>query len=116
MAQASTSAFDRFNDALRGLDDQIQELRERIAERRKTFRAEFRKQTGRLEQTLRKSTLYRRAEQAGKDLSETVDQSREQIYGVFGIASKAEVEKLHRKLAHLTKRLNDIAKDQAAEL
>lgn len=116
MAHASTSAFDRFNDALRNLDDQIQELRERLGERRKSFRAELRKQTGRIEQTLRKSALYRRAEQAGKDLQEQVEQSRETIFGAFGIASKAEVEKLNRKLAHISKRLNDIAKDQAAEL
>jgi len=116
MAHASTSAFDRFNDALRNLDDQIQELRERIDERRKSFRAELRKQTHRIEQTVRKSALFQRAEQASKDLSEQVEQGREQIYGVFGIASKAEVEKLGRKLAHINKRLNDIAKDQAAEL
>jgi hypothetical protein len=116
MAHASTSAFDRFNDALRNLDDQIQELRERLDERRKSFRAELRKQTGRIEQTLRKSALYRRAEQAGKDLQTQVEQSRDSIYDVFGIASKSEIEKLNRKLAHISKRLNDIAKDQAAEL
>ncbi len=116
MAHANTGAFDRFNDALRNLDDQIQELRERMDERRKTFRAELRKQTGRIEQTLRKSSLFRRAEQAGKELSESVESSREQLFGAFGIASKAEVEKLNRKLAHLSKRLNDIAKDQTAEL
>ncbi len=116
MAHASTSAFDRFNDALRNLDDQIQELRDRVDERRKSFRAELRKQTSRIEHTLRKSALYRRAEQAGRDLQTQVEQSREQIYGVFGIASKAEVEKLNRKLAQVAKRLNDIAKDQAAEL
>ena len=116
MAHASTSAFDRFNDALRSLDDQIQELRERVGERRKSFRAELRKQSSRIEQTLRKSALYRRAEQAGRDLQTQVEQSREQIFGVFGIASKAEVEKLHRKLAQVAKRLNDIAKDQTAEL
>jgi protein subunit release factor A len=116
MAHASTSAFDRFNDALRNLDDQIQELRERLDDRRKSFRAELRKQTSRIEQTLRKSALYRRAEQAGKDLQTQVESSRDSIYDVFGIASKAEIEKLNRKLAHISKRLNDIAKDQAAEL
>ncbi len=116
MAQTSANAFDRFNDALRGLDDQLQELRERFDERRDTLRAEIRKQATRIETQLRKSALYRRAEEVGKELTEQVDQARTQLYDVIGVASKSEVDKINRKLSAISKKLNEIAKDQAVEL
>jgi vacuolar-type H+-ATPase subunit E/Vma4 len=116
MAQSSANAFDRFNDALRGLDDQLQELRERFDERRDTLRTSIRKQAQRIETQLRKSALYRRAEEVGKDLQEQVEQARSQLYDVVGIASKAEVDKINRKLSAISKKLNDLAKDQAVDL
>jgi len=116
MAHARTNAFDRFNDALRGLDDQLQELRERFDERRDSIQSEVRKQLSRAETQLRKSALYRRVEEVGKDLTEQADQVRTQIYDVIGVASKSEVDKINKKLHAISKKLNEIAKDQAVEL
>jgi hypothetical protein len=116
MARAHANAFDRFNDALRGLDDQLQELRERFDERRDSIRSEIRKQTDRIETQLRKSALYRRAEEVGKDLVDQVDQARSQLYDVIGVASKSEVDKINKKLSAISKKLNDLAKDQAVDL
>jgi hypothetical protein len=116
MARSNANAFDRFNDALRGLDDQLQELRERFDERRDSIRSEIKKQADRIEHQLRKSALYRRAEEVGKDLADQVDQARTQLYDVIGIASKSEVDKINRKLHAISKKLNEMAKEQAVEL
>ncbi len=38
---------------------------------------------------------------------------RAQIYDAVGIASKSEIDKLHRKLNTITRKLNEISRDQA---
>jgi hypothetical protein len=116
MAHTRANAFDRFNDALRGLDDQLQELRERFDERRDTIRTEIKKQANRIEAQLRKSALYRRAEEVGKELGDQLDSARSQLYDVIGVASKSEVDKINRKLHAISKKLSELAKDQAVEL
>jgi uncharacterized protein YukE len=111
MAEVSTNGFDRFNEALRNLDDQLQELRERFDERRKKTEKrvkEFRKD---VETQLRKSPLYRRAERIRKDVEEQVETTRNQVYDAVGIASKSEVEKLNRKLNAISKKLNELARE-----
>ena len=116
MAETSTNGFDRFNDALRGLDDQIQDLRGRFDHRRKRFEADFRKRADRAEARLRKSPLYRRADRVRKDIEHQLDKTRSQVCDVFGIASKSELEKINRKLNTISKKLNELSREQAAEL
>jgi methyl-accepting chemotaxis protein len=111
MAEASTNAFDRFNDALRNLDDQIQDLRDRFDERRKKVEKRVEDLRDDVERQLRKSPLYRRAERIRKDIEEQVETTREQVYDVFGIASRAQVEKLNRKLNTISRKLNELAKE-----
>ncbi len=55
MAEARTSGFERFNDALRGLDDQLQDLRERFDEQRKKVGGELRKRRDQVREDLRGS-------------------------------------------------------------
>ena len=112
MAETTPNAFDRFNDTLRNLDDQIQELRERVEENGRQFRDDFRKRAEKVETQLRKSPLYRRAEQTRKDFESQVGKTRDQVYDTFGIASKAEIQKLSKKLNAISKKLNELSAKQ----
>ncbi len=114
MAEAQTSGFERFNDALRGLDDQLQELRERFDEQRKKVEGELRKRTDRVREELRGSDVLQRAEQVRKDIGGRVERGREQIYDAFGLASKAEVQRINRKLNTIVKKVNELAKEVVA--
>ena len=93
MAHARSSGFDRFNDALKSLDEQLQDLRERFDHQRHRVEREVRK----------------RAEKSFGEIGTRADEARSQIYDVFGIASKAEVEKLHKRLNKISKQIHDLS-------
>ncbi len=111
MAQTQAGAFDRFNDALRTLDDQFQELRERLDGRRQQLTADVRDLTKTAETRLRKSDFFRRADRLRQDIEAGVDRTYTQVLETIGLASKSDVEKLSKKLNTLSKKLNDLAKD-----
>lgn len=111
MAETQASGFDRFNDALRTLDDQLQELRERFDDRRQRLTDDvqgWRKDT---EARLRKTELYRRADRVRKDIESGVDRTYAQILDTVGLASKADLDKLNRKLNTISKKLNELSKE-----
>ena len=105
------NGFDRFNEALRNLDDQFQDFRDRVGRGRRRAEGEIRKRAERVRTELRKSEVFRRAEQLRKDVEEQIERGRSQIYGAFGLATKADVERLSRKVNQLTRRLNDLSKE-----
>ncbi len=114
MAEAAAerrNGFDRFNETLRNLDEEIQDLRGRLEKGRKRFEGEVRKRADRVRTELRKSEVYRRAEQLRKDVEEQIDRGRAQVYDVFGLATKSEVDRLSRKVSQLQRKLNELAKD-----
>ena len=109
MAHARSSGVARFNDALKSLDEQLQDLRERFDHQRQRVEREVRKRTTQLQERLQDSELYKRAEQGYKDIGSRVDETRSQIYDVFGIASKSEIEKLHKRLNKISKQIHDLS-------
>ena len=109
MAHARATGFDRFNDALKSLDEQLQDLRERFDHQRQRVEREVRKRANQLQDRIQDSDLYKRANQARKDIETRVDETRSQIYDVFGIASKSEVEKLHKRLNKISKQITDLS-------
>lgn len=110
MAQTGANAFDRFNDALRNFDDQIQDLRDRVDERRHRVEKQARKLRSTIEKRVRQSPIYRRAEQVRKDIDRQVDDARSQVFGAFGLATQADIDRLNRKLNVISKRVNEIQK------
>ena len=112
MAETSTNSFDRFNDALRNLDDQLQEMRDRFVKGRDRLEKEVRKRTEKIENRLKKNPIYKRADQVRKDVEEQVDRARSQFFEAFGIASKSELDRINRKLNTISKRLNELTKEQ----
>ena len=111
MAESQVSAFDRFNDALRSLDDQLQELREEVDQRRKRFTKDVQTFRDDTETRLRKTDLFKRAKQVRKDLTTGVEKSYSQVLDVVGLASKAEVDKLSKKVSTLSKKLTEISRN-----
>jgi len=116
MSTSQTSGFDRFNDALKSMDQQIQEIRDAVEDRRQQVSGEFRKRADQFEDDLKKSELYKRLEVAGREIGDQVDRTRSQLYDVFGVASKSDVERLNRRLNTLSKKINELAKDQQPEV
>ena len=114
MADTEVSSFDRFNDALNSLDEQFQDLRERLDDRRKKVEKDLRDRADRIQTDLRKTAVYQRAEQTMKDLEGTVQKTRTQVYDAVGLASKADVDRLNRKLNTISKKVNELLKEQAS--
>ena len=111
MASTQTTAFDRFNDALKQLDEQFQELREQLDERRREFEKDVRKGADRVQKQLKDTDLYKRAEQVRGEWEEQVDKARSAVYELFGVATKSDIEKLSRKLNTLSRKLNELGKE-----
>ncbi|MCP4003420.1 MAG: hypothetical protein GY725_04415, partial [bacterium] len=109
----STNGFDRFNDALKSLDEQLTEMRENFDDGRKKFETQINKQRNRVETRIKKTDLYKRTNKLRKDIEGQVESARAQVYDAFGIASKTEIEKLHRKLNTISRKLNEISREQA---
>ncbi|MEE9280552.1 MAG: hypothetical protein V3V67_10290 [Myxococcota bacterium] len=118
MAEASNRGFERLNDALRNLDDQLQELRERVDDQVKRFESKLQERREELRVQLSKTGLVKRTRQVRKDIEEQVEQRRGQLYDAFGIASRSEIQKLDRKLNTISKKLNELARQDrfAAEV
>ena len=114
MAQTRSSGFDRFNDALKSLDEQLQDLRERFDHQRRRVEREVRKRALSLQTRVQETDLYKRAEGARKDLESRVDSSRSQIYDVFGIASKHEIEKLNKRMNKISKQLTELSEGRSS--
>ncbi len=112
MAEPSNSGLERLNDAFRNLDDQLQELRERFDDQLRRAENSWNERREELRSQVSKTALYKRGEQMRKDLEEQVDRGRAQLYEVFGIASKSEIQKLSRKLNTVSKKLNELARER----
>ncbi len=112
MAQAQGSVFDRFNDTLKNLDDQLQELRDRFDDQRKKVEDQFGQQREKIETQIRETALYQRGERVAQDVGEQIGRGRTQLFEVFGIASKSEIDKINRKLNKLSKRLNEFSNQE----
>ena len=113
MAQTRSSGFDRFNDALKSLDEQLQDLRERFDHQRRKVERDVRKRAEKLQARVQESDLYKRAEGARKDLESRVESSRSQIYDAFGIASKLEIEKLNKRMNKISKQLTELSEGRS---
>jgi polyhydroxyalkanoate synthesis regulator phasin len=113
-ASVRRNGFDRFNEALRSLDEEIQELRARVDRGRRRVEGEIRKRADRVRTEIRRTDLYRRADQIRKDIEGQVGRGRAQIYELFGIATKEDVERLNRKINQIARRLAEITKESVA--
>jgi uncharacterized protein YukE len=105
------NGFDRFNEALRNLDEEIQEVRERFEQRRERIGSDLRNRADRVREEIQSSELYRRADKLRRDVEHQFDRGRQQVYETFGLATKADVDRLNRKLNQIARKLNEITKE-----
>ena len=89
-----TTPFDRFNDALKSLDDQIQELREQFDGRRKDLEKDLRERASSVRGQLEQSNLYKRAESARRQVEDRVERACVGVYESIGLATKADIDRL----------------------
>ena len=109
--ETESSNFDRLNDALRGLDQQIQDLRERFDGQRRRVEDEFEKRRKQFEADFRQSPLFRQASRVRKELDQQVEQARDQVFETFGIATKHDLDKLNRKVNLLSRKLGELSRE-----
>jgi len=117
---AQTESFvdqgvDRFQDALKGVDKEFQRLQRRVKTQRRTLerrlesqRKRFEKQAEKQIKALRKNDLVKRVETLGSDLQEQFESSVESMLSIFQIASKADIDRVDRKLNRISKKLKEL--------
>ncbi len=115
MAASETTAYDRFNDALRTLDEQVQELRQDIETRRDRFERDVRDRAKDASARFRKSELYRIANRTRRDWEGQLDNARTSLYEMFGVATQSDIEKLNKKLNSLSRKLDALTRDARDE-
>ena len=106
----ASSPFERMNDALRGLDDQIHDLREQFEDRRRDLEEDLRRRAEDVQSQIKRSTLFKRAERTRKDLEDRAEELRDGLFNALGLATKADVVKLQKKLNSVSRKLNELAK------
>ncbi len=127
--QASRDSFveqgvDRVQEAVRSLDKEFQRiqkqfrtrtrsLEKRLDTQRKAFEKRAQKQIRGAQKQLRglrKAPVLKRAEELGNDAARQLESGVETVLGAFQIASKADLQRVDRKISKLNKRLKEIEK------
>ena len=109
-AEPGNSSVDRLNEALQSMDDQLQELRARFDGQRRKVEDEFQKRRQRLEKQFRSTPFFKQVERVRREGDHQFEQTRDQIFESFGIASKQDLDKLHRKVNLLSRRFGDLSR------
>lgn len=129
MAQTESlvdQGVDRVQDALKNADKEFQRVQRRVKTQRRTItrrletqrkslEKSFDKQVKNIEkqaqkqiQEIRKTGLVKRAETLGKDVQNQIESGVESVLAVFQIASKADIQRVDRKLNRIAKKLKEL--------
>ena len=117
MAQTESlvdQGVDRVQDALKNADKEFQRIQRRVKTQRRTLerrldsqRKSIEKQAQKQIKAIRKNDLVKRVETFGSDVQSQLESSLESVLSVFQIASKADIERVDRKLNRISKKLRD---------
>jgi len=117
---------DRVQDVLKSADKEFQRIQRRVQTRRRTIERRletqrksleksFEKQAKSIEKTaqkqfkqLRKNDLVKRAETFGKDVQAQLESGLESFLGAFQVATKADVQRIDRKLNRINRKLKEL--------
>jgi tetrahydromethanopterin S-methyltransferase subunit G len=75
--------------------------------------SEFKKRFDKLEGQVKATSLYKRLSQVRGDIESEVDKRRAQVYEVIGVATQDDVDKIHKKLKAISKKLDQLSKPSA---
>ena len=101
---------DRLNDAFHSIDNEFQRVQKELTTRRRSVEKRTRKELNRFQSELKKSPIVKRAKTLQKDLTKEVEAGMDSLLGLIRVASKADVERIDKKLATLNRHLKEIEK------
>ena len=113
--------IDRLNDAFHSIDGEFQRVQKELNSRRRSVEKQFnskrkgvekraRKELNRFQSELKKSPYVKRAKSLQKDWTKEVETSVDSFLGLIRVASRADVERIDKKLTTLNRQLKEIAK------
>jgi hypothetical protein len=125
MAEAQSlvdQGVDRVQDALKSADKEFQKIQRRVKTRRRSIERRIEAQRKSFEKNaqkqmknaqkqidaIRKNDLVKRVEALGNDVQEQLESGIETVLGVLQIASKADIERVDRKLNRISKKLKEL--------
>lgn len=104
-------SIDRFSEALRSLDDRVQELRGRFDDQRHKIDDEFQKRRQQIEEQVRTTPFFKQLAWARKEIEHQLERVRDQLFENLGIATRQDLDKLQRKVDLLARRLGELSRD-----
>lgn len=118
MAQSQSivdQGVDRVQDTLKSVDKEFQKLQRQMKTRRRTLERRLESRRKSLEKgaqkqikAIRKNDLVKRVETFGNDVQSQIESGVESILAAFQIASKADIERVDRKLNRISKKLKEL--------
>ena len=106
---------DRVQDAIKSVDKELQKIQRQVKSRRRTLerrlesrRKNLEKQAQKQIKALRKSDLVKRVETLGSDVQSQIETGLETVLSAFQIASKADIERVDRKLNRISRKLREL--------
>jgi hypothetical protein len=103
----------------RSIDGELRRVQKQLATRRRTFEKQLasgrrdierqtRKQVKRLQTELRKSPLVKRAQTLRSEATQQIDNVVDRVLATLQIASKADLDRIDRKLTLLARKLKEL--------
>ena len=102
-------SIDRVQSAWSSVEDEFEKLQKGLEKRRKQFEKNTQKQV----KKLRKTDFAKRVESIREDATRQFESNVETVLGLFPVASRAEVERLERKVGQLTRKVKALEKANA---
>ena len=119
--------IDRLNDAFQSIDGEFQRVQKELNSRRESVEKQFnskrkdvekraRKELNRFQSELKKSPFVKRAKSLQKDWTKEVETNVDSFLGLIRVASRADVERIDKKLTTLNRQLKEIEKARKANV
>jgi len=102
----------RVRASRKDLDKGTKKFQKRVEDRRRDFEKETEKRVKSFQKELRKYSLYRQLEDLAEDASKRVETGIESLLGGMQIATRADVQRLDKKLNSINRKLKALEKDQ----
>jgi len=112
MAEANfiQDGIDRVESAFDNLEKEYRRLSKRAEKRRKAFEKAAEQRLRKLQKDFRANPVVKRAETLRVDAQKVAEEQVEQLLSGLRIATRAEVQRLDRKIATLNRKVRELEK------
>ena len=112
-----SEAFDSINDEFQRVQKRVRSRRRNLEKQMRTQRRDFeketRKQVKKLRTEMRKNPALKRVRSAIEDVQKRFESGVDAVVGTLGMASKADVARLDRKIGQINRKLKELEKARA---